>query len=219
MKFGLIPVKDLSKAKERLKPILSQDKRTDLAYMMLRDVLIAFKGSKLIDKTFVVTLDPDAVIIAAELGIDVIDESEQLGESASVDYATSVCMRQGASSVLVIPGDAPLVTSDDIDSILEKDNLINSVILVPSRDEMGTNAILRNPPDSIKSQFGHNSFIKHLEDARNKSLSVKIIKNPRIALDIDEPGDLKLFASNPNNTNTYKELESMGIISNIATVK
>ncbi len=219
MKFGLIPVKDLSKAKERLKPILSQHKRTDLAYMMLKDVLIAFKGSILIDETFVVTLDPDAVIIAAELGIDVIDENEQLGESASVDYATSVCMQEGASSVLVIPGDAPLVTSDDIDSILEKDNLINSVILVPSRDEMGTNAILRNPPDAIKSQFGHNSFIKHLEDARNKSLSVKIIKNPRIALDIDEPGDLKLFASNPNNTNTYKELESMGIISNLTTVK
>ena len=46
----------------------------------------------------------------------------------------------GAKSVLVIPGDAPLITGEDLDFVLEKEKKGKSVILVPSEDELGTNA-------------------------------------------------------------------------------
>jgi 2-phospho-L-lactate guanylyltransferase len=118
----------------------------------------------------------------------------------------------GAESVLVIPGDAPLITPEDVDFILEKEKPLHSVILVPARDELGTNAILRKPPDAIPSRFGYNSFRKHIEEARRKNIPYEIYKLPRIALDLDEPEDLIFFASQKSETLTYRELIRIGFI-------
>ncbi len=212
MRFALVPVKDLSKAKERLSPILSQSERTDLAYAMLEDVLIALRGSRLLDRILVVTLDENAIKLAEGLDIEVIKETKQNGESESVDRASIICKEMGAESVLVIPGDAPLITPGDVDFILEKEKPYHSIILVPARDELGTNAILRKPPDVIPSRFGYDSFKKHIEEARKRNIPYEIYKLPRIALDIDEPEDLSLFASQKSETITYRELLRIGYI-------
>ena len=212
MRFALVPVKDLSKAKERLSPILSQSERTDLAYAMLEDVLIALRGSKLLDRILVVTLDENAIKLAESLDIEVIKETKQNGESESVDWASIICKEMGAESVLVIPGDAPLITPEDVDFVLEKGEPLHSVILVPARDELGTNAILRKPPDVILSRFGYDSFKKHIEEARKRNIPYEIHKLPRVALDIDEPEDLSLFATQKSPTKTYKELLRIGYI-------
>ncbi len=212
MKFALIPVKDLSRAKERLSLIFSQPERTALAYAMLEDVLRAMKGSKLLDRLLIVTLDENAIELAKGLGVEVIKETQQEGESASVDYASKICKNMGAQSVLVIPGDTPLITHEDIDFILEKEMPYPSVILVPARDEMGTNAILRKPSDVIPSRFGYDSLKKHIDEARQKNILYEVYSLPRVALDIDEPQDLALFASKKSNTKAYEELIRMGYI-------
>lgn len=215
MKFVIVPVKDLSKAKERLSSLLPQNDRTELAYAMLEDVLSALKGSKLADRKFIVTLDTKAIEIAQSLGIEVIAETEQNGESASVDYASQVAKTMGATSVLVIPGDAPLITSDDIDFVLGKEKDGPSIIFVPARDEFGTNAILRKPPDAIKSMFGDDSFNKHKNEADNKNIPYESYENSRIGLDIDRPDDLKELVSKKSDTKTYSELEKLNIIEKI----
>ena len=216
MKFALVPVKDLSKAKERLSSILSQPERSALAHAMLEDVLRALKGSQLLDRLFVVTSDEDAIEIATHLGAEIIKEKSQEGESKSVDYASVICKDMGAESVLVIPGDAPLVTSQDVDFILEKDKTYSSVILVPSRDEMGTNAILRKPSDVIPSRFGYDSFRKHISEAKQRDIPYEIHKVPGIALDIDEPEDVTLFISQESTTKTYIELLRIGIAQKVS---
>jgi 2-phospho-L-lactate guanylyltransferase len=219
MRCALVPVKNLSKAKERLSSILPQHERTALAYAMLEDVLRALKGSRLLDRLFVVTLDEKAIELAASLGAEIIKEKEQEGESRSVDSASMICKDMGAESVLVIPGDAPLLTSQDVNSILEKEKSYPSIILVPSRDEMGTNAILRRPPDAIPSRFGHDSFRKHINEAKERSIPYEIHRIPRIALDIDEPDDLALFASRESDTKTYKELIRIGYVQKVLKEK
>ncbi|MCH7519058.1 MAG: 2-phospho-L-lactate guanylyltransferase [Candidatus Dadabacteria bacterium] len=215
MKFVIVPVKDLSKAKERLSSLLPQHERTALAYAMLEDVLTALKGSLLADRKFIVTLDAKAIEIARGLGIEVIEETEQNGESASVDFASQICKDMGATSVLVIPGDAPLITSDDIDFILEKEKDTPSIIFVPARDELGTNAILRKPPDAIPSMFGHDSFRKHMNEADKNNIPYDSYDNPRIGLDIDSPEDLKEFVSQKSDTKAYGELERLNILEKI----
>ncbi len=212
MKFAIVPVKDLSKAKERLSSLLSQTERTALAYAMLEDVLTALQSSRLLDRLFVVTLDENAVKLAKCFGAEIIRETKQEEESASVDYASMVCKDMGAKSVLVIPGDAPLVTPEDIDFILEKEKNQTSVILVPARDELGTNAILRRPPDAIPSRFGYDSFKKHIDEARQRNIFYEIYELPAVALDIDEPEDLRLFASKKTATKTYQELIVIGYL-------
>ena len=212
MKFSIVPVKDLSKAKERLSPILSQKDRTALARVMLEDVLIAIKQSRLLDRLLVVTMDESAIEIAKNLGVEVIREKEQKGESTSVDLASVICKDIGAGSVLVVPGDAPLTTTEDIDFILEREREYPSAILIPSRDEMGTNAILRRPPDCFPSRFGHDSFKKHIYEAEQRKIPYETYTIPRIALDIDEPNDLAYFISHKSDTKTYRELTRIGVI-------
>jgi 2-phospho-L-lactate guanylyltransferase len=216
MKFAIVPVKDLSRAKERLSPILPQGERRALAYAMLEDVLRAIKGSRLLDRLFVVTLDENAIEFAMSLGVEVIREKEQHGESDSVDFASGICKDMGAESVLVIPGDAPLTTPEDIDFILEREKPYPSAILIPARDEMGTNAILRKPPDAFPSRFGYDSFRKHIYEARKRGIPYEVYRLPRIGLDIDEPEDLEHLASEESNTKTYRELIRMGIIHRIS---
>jgi molybdopterin-guanine dinucleotide biosynthesis protein A len=57
------------------------------------------------------------------MDIEVIREKTQESESGSVDYGSSICKESGAESVLVIPGDAPLITAEDVDFILEQEAL------------------------------------------------------------------------------------------------
>ena len=216
MKFAIVPVKDLSRAKERLSAILPQDVRTALAYAMLQDVLTALSGSGLLDRKFIVSLDKTAIKIATDLGIEVIREREQKGESASVDFASGICKEMGAQSVLVIPGDAPLITAEDIDSIVERESDAPSAILVPARDYLGTNAILRKPPDAFPSFFGHDSFRKHIEEAARRNIIIDSFENPRIALDIDNPEDLREFASIKSDTKTYELLSGMNLLNKVA---
>jgi len=212
MKFAVVPVKDLSKAKERLSSILSQTERTALAYAMLEDVLRALKGSRLLDRLFVVTSDENAIELAKIMGVEIIKETKQEGESTSVDYASKICKTMGAQSVLVIPGDTPLVTPGDVDLILEKEKSYPSVVLVPARDDMGTNAIFRKPPDVIPSRFGYDSFKKHINEARQRNIPYEVYNLSRVALDVDEPEDLALFGSKRSRTKAYEELIRIGYI-------
>jgi 2-phospho-L-lactate/phosphoenolpyruvate guanylyltransferase len=212
MKFAVVPVKDLSKAKERLSSILSQTERTALAYAMLEDVLRGMKGSRLLDRLFVVTSDENAIELAKILGVEIIKETKQEGESTSVDYASKICKNMGAQSVLVIPGDTPLVTPGDVDLILEKERSYPSVVLVPARDDMGTNAIFRKPPDVIPSRFGYDSFKKHINEARQRNIPCEVYNLSTVALDVDEPEDLALFGSKKSRTKAYEELIRIGYI-------
>lgn len=215
MKFVIVPVKDLSKAKERLSSLLPQVQRTELAYAMLEDVLNALVGSKLADRKFIVTLDTKAIEIAENLGIEVILETEQNGESASVDYASQIAKDMGATSVLVIPGDAPLITSDDIDFVLEKEKAGPSIVFVPARDEYGTNAILRKPPNAIPSMFGADSFNKHKAEADKNNIPYESYENSRIGLDIDRPEDLAELLLHPSDSRTYRKLQKLDLIEKI----
>ena len=213
MKFILIPVKDLSKANNRLSSILSQENRTSLAYAMLEDVFEAVKQSKLADRVVVVTMDNKAAEISSDHGFYVLKEYEQSGESSSVDRAISECIKMGASSLLVIPGDAPLITAPDIDNVLREEKEGPCVVMVPATDKLGTNAILRKPPDVIPSRFGHDSFKKHIDEARQVNTQVISLDIPNISLDIDEPHDIEAFLARNTDSRTYKELMRLGITS------
>lgn len=212
MNFLLIPVKNLKFANERLSSVLSQEDRTSLAYEMLKDVFEAASESKLADKVIVVTLDKKAMFMADGLGFAVIDEEKQESESSSVDYALKVCRDMGAESVMVIPGDAPLITSVDIDFVFEKVKDYPHIIMVPAADMLGTNAILRKPPDVIPSMFGHDSFRKHKQLADEKNIPCETYELPNIALDIDEPADIEHLRLQGRHTRAYRELVRLGLI-------
>jgi 2-phospho-L-lactate/phosphoenolpyruvate guanylyltransferase len=209
MRYILIPVKDLSHAKQRLSGLLTQEERTRLAWMMLETTFAAAAKVKNVDRIAVVTLYPQAIALADKYGMETISETEQVSESASVDFGSKELMKSGATAVLRLPIDLPLIETEDLEIILGSE--APEVVIVPSRDGTGTNAILRSPPDLFPSHFGTGSFFKHLQEVEKAGLQCEIIQLPRIALDIDDPEDVKELMAQGKGRLVWELLSELGI--------
>jgi 2-phospho-L-lactate guanylyltransferase len=211
---ALIPARGFAKAKRRLASLLSETERGVLAEAMFRDVLEQVISARGIESVFVVTANTEVAQLASSLGSRVIREQEERGESEAVSYALAEMKKDGIQSTLVVPGDIPLLRSDDIEFILEQvSGEIASpplALLVPSHDRMGTNALLLSPHDVIRLRFGYDSFCRHLSEVAAKGLPIRILENERIALDIDEPKDLERLLSAGERGETYRRLLRMG---------
>jgi 2-phospho-L-lactate guanylyltransferase len=195
---ALMPVKGFRQAKQRLSPVLSCAARGLLAEAMFCDVLHQVKLARGLAGTFVVTGDAKVAAIASNAGAEVIREKAENGETAAVDFARAELKTAGCESVLIIPGDMPLVRANDIECVLAQvpDDLAGPfALLVPSHDRLGTNALLLAPPDVITLRFGYGSFAFHMSQMAARGLPVRFIENENIALDIDEPKDLQRFLS------------------------
>ena len=206
MRALLIPVKDPTHAKTRLAGWLSKDERRRLAWTMFEDVSRAVVNARKPERVVIVTSFAPAVEHARKLGWDILLEKSQASESASIDWASLVLIGQGCESVMRLPADLPLVTPEDIDALLSVELGSPGALLVPSRDGTGTNAIIRTPPALFPSRFGPNSLALHKQEAAQVGVECLIVENDRIALDIDEPGDIEVLRERGRETRTVEVL-------------
>jgi 2-phospho-L-lactate guanylyltransferase len=211
MIVALIPVKELARGKRRLQPLLASEERHLLSKTMLEDVLSVVAASPLFDRTLVITSDGEAAALGGQYGAGVIKEVRQVRQSQSVDAAATICRQVGARTMLTLPLDVPQVTTDDLARILEREYSGSGIVLVPSRDERGTNALLARPPDAIPFRFGYDSFRAHQREAEARDLPCEVFRLPNLALDIDEIEDLRLFLEHPGKTRTHELLYRLGI--------
>src|SRR5262249_6347681 len=193
MRALLLPIKDLRNAKQRLAGVLSAPERFGLAHAMWADTVRAVRDVRRADRIFVVTNYQPAMDIAEQNGWEVLRETQQISESVSVDAASRQCAELGASVVLRLPLDLPLVQSTDIDELLETDCIAPALVIVPSRDGTGTNAILRSPPTLFPSHFGAGSFTKHCEEAKQAGANIVHRRNIRLEMDVDDEADLRVL--------------------------
>lgn len=193
---ALIPVKGFRNAKQRLSALLGAADREVLAETMFRDVLREVVKVRGLAATYVVTGNEQVAAITMELGAEVIREPAETGETGAVDFARLELKSRGCEAVLIIPGDMPLVRSQDIEQVLAQvpaDAKPPFALLVPSHDRLGTNALVLAPPDLIKLRFGYDSFTFHMSQVTAQGLPMRFVENEAIALDIDEPKDLERF--------------------------
>ncbi len=191
MRALLLPVKDLRNAKQRLVGILTPEERFALAHAMLADTVAAMRGVQRADKIFVVTNYEPAMQAARENGWHILSEDRQISESVSVDDASRRIEALGFTAVLRIPLDLPLIQSRDIDELLAIECAAPAMVIVPSRDGTGTNAILRTPPTLFPSHFGSGSFAKHCAEADAARAQIHHRRNPRLEMDVDDESDLR----------------------------
>jgi 2-phospho-L-lactate guanylyltransferase len=199
----LVPVKNLTSAKQRLAPILDQPSRTALAQAMLHDVLTALHKWKKRPQVAVVTSDPYAVKLAAEYEFEIIPDPDNLGETGAIEMATRICAERGADSTLVIPADIPLIQAFELDEILKHAPAEGSV-LVPAADGRGTNAAFRRPANLFPLRFGNDSFKPHHAAAQATGKPCIVLKLPGIAVDVDNPPDLEELISLPGETRAQR---------------
>src|SRR6266849_3163932 len=211
MRALLLPIKDLNHAKKRLMGVLTPEERFGLAEAMLKDTIRAVQGVKRAEKVFVVTNYKPAMRLAQEAGWEILHEEEQISESHSVDAASKICEQRGIAALLRVPLDVPLIHSSDIDELFSLDCVAPALIIVPSRDGTGTNAILRTPPTLFPSHFGTGSFAKHLAEAEAAHAGVIIRRNPRLEMDVDDQADLcALLEHDLSGTETGRWLRASG---------
>jgi 2-phospho-L-lactate guanylyltransferase len=214
----LLPIKDLKNAKQRLAGVLTQDERLGLAQAMLADTVRAVRGVERADKVFVITNYEPAIEIAAKYEWEILREEHQISESASVDFASCLCAERGVTSLLRLPLDLPLVQPSDIDELFAAQCPAPAVVMVPSRDGTGTNAILRTPPTLFPSHFGPNSFAKHRSEAERAGARIIIKRNARLKMDVDDEADLRaLLRHDLTNTTTGNWLEGSGVAARFRT--
>ncbi len=136
--------------------------------------------------------------LAAKYGFEVIADHRNSGETDAIDMATRVCETRGLDT-LVIPADIPLVQSWELEAIYDAAPRVGSV-LVPAGDGRGTNAVLRRPAALFPLRFGNDSFKPHLAAANASGAPCVVLSLPGIAVDVDNPSDLRQLADLPGET-------------------
>ena len=199
----LIPVKNLSNAKQRLAALLDQSTRTRLAQAMLLDVLEAIHAWQNRPPVALVTSDDFATRRAQLFGFNVIPDRVNRSETDAIEMATEVCVARGERTTLVLPADIPLVQPAELEQILHAAPSEGSV-LVPSADGRGSNAIWRSPAALFPLRFGNDSFKPHLSAARATRKPCVVLSLPGIGLDIDNPADLRELAAASGETRAQR---------------
>jgi 2-phospho-L-lactate guanylyltransferase len=197
----LIPVKNLSTAKQRLAAVLDQPARTELAQAMLHDVLSALAAWQGRPPCALVTSDPFAMALARQYDFEIILDPANPGETGAIEMATQKCLARGIGSTLVIPADIPLIQASELNQILVQAPHEGSV-LAPAADGRGTNAAFRRPANLFALRFGNDSFKPHLAAAQATGKPCIVLQLPGIAADVDTPEDLRQLLAHPGETRT-----------------
>jgi 2-phospho-L-lactate guanylyltransferase len=209
--WAIVPVKALGEAKQRLAGVLPPATRRRLMLAMLRDVLATLAQVGRLGPMLVVTPDVQAADLAESCGARVLREARARGHSAAAMAGFAHARAQGALQALTLPADAPGVTPAEVAHLLDAAGPAGPrprVVLVPSHDRDGTNAVLAAPPDAFPPSFGPGSFARHLAQAEASGIDCRIVELAGLARDVDEPGDLLALLAAKRGDPAYAFLEA-----------
>jgi 2-phospho-L-lactate/phosphoenolpyruvate guanylyltransferase len=185
----LVPAKELPRAKTRLGAWLTASERRELALAMLADVL---RATVAWPDRFVVTADAVLAETAAGLGcLPLADPGD--GLNAALRAGTAHAAHAGATSLLVLLSDVPLVAEEDVAGLLS----LRAAVVVARSPDGGTTALVRRPPGVIDPFFGPRSATLHTEAARRAGLPVRVVAPPSLSLDVDRLPELQRLAMAP----------------------
>ena len=182
----LIPVKAFHQAKRRLGSTLSDPDRIALVRAMATHVAAACVPLPIA----VVCDDEDVARWAADVGASVLWEPGQ-GLNGAVRAGVDRLARVGTRWVTVAHGDLPRAHGLGVLAPFD------GITLVPDRRDDGTN-VLRLPAGSdFRFAYGAGSFRAHRAEAMRLGLSVRVLRVPDLAYDVDWPADVVELGRTP----------------------
>ena len=202
---AIVPVKTFSKAKKRLN--LQQAVKEKICNLMLQEVLKTVSNCELINKIVLVSKDEAALNIGRQFGAIEIFDNES-GVNDAVSLADQYLSDKEFDCSVIFPQDIPTMTSSDIDNLLNFVKSNRSVIIVPSRQFNGTNALVRCPADIMKTSYDMGSYTFQMDAARTKTENISIALIRRMMLDIDDEHDLAFMLKQNAKQDFCKKIES-----------
>lgn len=182
----LIPVKDLNSSKSRLAHALPDYARQSLMTALLTDLLDLLPACNTVSGVTVITRCEQARQLARQHGAEVLSLEDDRSLNSGVAAAVAVITRRGIRDTMILHGDLPLVSPQDIDSIINSHLQSEAQIsLVPDNQRNGTNAMLLTLPTAIRFCYGQDSYRLHLDSCHSQHIPVQTVTNESIGSDLD----------------------------------
>ena len=156
---------------------------------VLTATLAAFKS----DRVVVVTADPLLLPLMRGQGLHALEDAGG-GLNAALGLACRYATARGARAIAVLPSDLPGITADDVKALVANLKPTPCCVVAPDEQEEGTNALALTPPAPDFFRFGPDSFQAHLELAKTRGMTVRILRRPGLAHDLDTPDEYRRYA-------------------------
>jgi 2-phospho-L-lactate guanylyltransferase len=181
-------VKRFGAAKQRLAAGIDDQRRTAVVAAMLEDVLEAIGNARSIERTIVVTSEAAAADLASSAAAEVLPDPDEGGHSGAALAGIARALELGATCVVLLPGDCPLLDPRELERLLTGMSE-RFVAVVPDRHGTGTNALALAPPGAIRPAFGERSCARHVAAAREAGVPYAVEELASLGLDLDTPAD------------------------------
>lgn len=208
---ALVPIRNRVDGKRRLSAEFSPLERQALIESMARHVVTTLMRSGAVSRVMVISKDPDLIddVLPDIGGVALIHQPPSVpGLNAALDLGRNWAIVRGASRLLVLSGDLPLLDVDDVRELARRSS---PVVLASDWAERGTNGLLLNqvrPPDAAARtaagaglisdfgfRFGTGSLRKHVDEAARLNAPAEIVLGRGTGHDLDTPEDWKHLGS------------------------
>lgn len=183
----IVPHRGLTAAKTRLATILEPGEREALARRLLDGVLRVAREAC----DDVVVISPSAplgpLVAAAGARLEV---QHGMGLNEGLEEARAAAVSDGVSTLVVLHGDLPNLTRDDITALVAAVPDPSGLAVAPDRAGTGTNGLALRPPGAIPFRFGAGSHAAHRAEAHHAGLPCEDVVRPGLSFDLDTPADL-----------------------------
>jgi 2-phospho-L-lactate guanylyltransferase len=196
----VVPLRGIESGKSRLGQALDAEEREVLVLGLLGrtlDVLAAWPDAQ---HVYLATGDMATCELArrAMPSLTIVKEPPSGGLNAALVAARDAAIAAGATAVLMLPADLPVLEVaaldrllDGADAALAAGNGRPLVVVAPSDARGGTNALLVSPPNLIDPSFGESSLAAHLLAASHADATVQLVIDPALGFDLDTPDDFE----------------------------
>ena len=177
----VVPVRAFALGKARLADALDDATRAALARRWADAVVDAAADLPVV----VVSSEHEVREWAGARGTSVLDDPGSL--DAAADAGRAELVRLGCARVVVAHADLPHARTF---RALVRDASRPLLAIVPCHRDDGT-PVLSLPADApFTFAYGPGSFRRHVAEARQRGLGVRVVRDPDLAFDVDVPDDL-----------------------------
>ena len=184
----VIPMKAPRDAKQRLRPALLDEDRCELALALFDRTLVFLRQYFPALTVLVVTASTGVARLATQAGAQVLMEQQPQGLNQALRAATAWTLQNGFARQLILPADIGQLQASEVAFLLSR--LTGNGVAIAVAKDLGTNALLSQPPNAIEFCFGTDSALQHQVQAQLNNLECHMLHLTHLSQDIDIPEDL-----------------------------
>ncbi|WP_067505371.1 2-phospho-L-lactate guanylyltransferase [Actinoplanes sp. TFC3] len=207
---AVVPVKQLSAAKSRLRGAVADARHEELALAMVCDTVLAIGSCALVRDVMVVTADARAAAAVSELGARVVaDPGGDL--NAAMSFGADTVAGLGRPRA-VLTGDLPALRPGELDAALQAAGQDRAYVA----DAVGSGTVLltTGTATALDPHFGVGSAAAHAASGARALTG----DWPGLRQDVDTPADLRTVLALGAGEHTCALLRDLGLITGCAAV-